>query len=257
MKYRLYKSVKRIKSLLATLVFREKQEIVISNNYADFSKEDNDIVDFVTPFTMTSPERIKVLLDSVRYVIDNNLEGDYVECGVWKGGSTLAVASILCNLNNFEKRLWLYDTFEGMSEPTNFDLDIDGRKAKDRLDLECKDSSWVWAFSELNEVTNTMSLSKYPTSKIKYVKGKVEDTLLTDEKPDKISILRLDTDWYESTKIELELLFPKVVKGGIIIIDDYGHWRGSRKAVDEYIKKNNLTIFLNRIDYTGRLIVKS
>jgi len=252
--------IKKIKHRLKSLIQRRLKVESLSeqsNIYSDFSKQDITILNTVKPYTMTSPERIKVLLDAVKYVVDNDLEGDYVECGVWKGGSTLAVASLLHSLKKEDKQLWLYDTFEGMSEPTDVDQDLQGRKAKDRLNKEDKKTSWVWAYSGLEEVKKTMCLSNYPTSKITYVKGKVEDTLLKDKQPEKIAILRLDTDWYESTKIELELLFPKVVKGGIVIIDDYGHWKGSKKAVDEYIKENNLTVFLSRIDYTGRLIVKT
>jgi O-methyltransferase len=245
----------RIKSIIK-FVNQKELQATYSNQYADFSSEDKSILKLVKPFTMTSPERIKVLLDAIRYIISNNIKGDYVECGVWKGGSTLAVASVLEIMNNFDKKLWLYDTFEGMSEPTNFDLDIKGRKAEDRLLKEDKNSSWVWAFSDLVEVKKTMSLSKYPKEKIEYIKGKVEDTLVTENQPKEIALLRLDTDWYESTKVELEQLYPKVVKGGIIIIDDYGHWKGSQKAVDEYILENNLNVFLHRIDYTARLIVK-
>ena len=83
----------------------------------------------------------------------------------------------------------------------------------------------------------------------------MEDTIPKNS-PEKISILRLDTDWYESTKHELEYLFPRLSSGGILIIDDYGHFKGAKKAVDEYFTKNKIQYFLNRIDYTGRLIVK-
>ena len=100
-----------------------------------------------------------------------------------------------------------------------------------------------------------MQSTGYPSELIKFVKGKVEETL-SIYKPEKIALLRLDTDWYESTKTELEELYDNVVSKGVIIIDDYGHWEGCRKAVDEFIKKRNLCVLLNRIDYTGRLIVK-
>ena len=109
--------------------------------------------------------------------------------------------------------------------------------------------------ASLEEVQKNMSLTKYPTEKIHFVKGKVEDTI-PDKAPEKIAILRLDTDWYESTKHELEYLFPRLIEGGILIIDDYGHFEGSRIAVDEYLEKNNIHDFLHRIDYTGRLLVK-
>jgi hypothetical protein len=85
--------------------------------------------------------------------------------------------------------------------------------------------------------------------------GKVEDTIPADI-PEKIALLRLDTDWYESTKHELIHLFPRLQKGGVLIIDDYGFWKGARKAVDEYFAENNIQILLNRIDDTGRMAIK-
>src|SRR5690554_165612 len=223
---------------------------------ADFTEGDIKIIQAVKNFTMTSPERIKVLLDAVEYVYKNKIPGDFVECGVWKGGSSLAVALKLNEFHDFHRNIWLFDTFEGMSEPTEFDEDLKGRLAKDRLAAEEKESSRIWAYSGLEEVKKTMQESEYPNSKINFIKGKVEETLLSKNIPERISILRLDTDWYESTKMELEILFPKVVKGGIVIIDDYGHWKGSKKAVDEYLSKMDRPVFLNRIDYTARLIIK-
>jgi hypothetical protein len=228
----------------------------VSNHYNDFSNDDREIYNIVKPYTMTSPERVKVLLDALNYVVLNNIPGDYVECGVWKGGSSLAVSLMLEKLSNYNINLWLFDTFSGMSKPTSIDVDNKGNKAAVRLENEDKITSSVWAYSELDEVKSNMGISKFPKSNIKYIKGKVEDTLLMDDIPEQISILRLDTDWFESTKIELEILYPKLVKGGIIIIDDYGHWKGSKKAVDEYLNKNNIKVFLHRIDYTARLFVK-
>jgi O-methyltransferase len=92
-------------------------------------------------------------------------------------------------------------------------------------------------------------------SHVRLVKGKVEDTVPKNA-PEKIALLRLDTDWYESTRRELVHLFPRLVPGGVLIIDDYGHWQGARKAVDEYIAGNQVKILLNRVDYTGRIGVK-
>jgi hypothetical protein len=84
------------------------------------------------------------------------------------------------------------------------------------------------------------------------IAGKVEETL-PEHAPESIALLRLDTDWYESTRHELEHLFPRVVAGGVLLLDDYGHWKGSRKAVDEYFAAQGITMLLNRVDYTGRL----
>lgn len=135
---------------------------------------------------MTSPERIKVLLDALNYVVINNIPGDYVECGVWKGGSSLAVSLMLEKLSNYNINLWLFDTFSGMSKPTSIDVDNKGNKASERLENEDKNTSWVWAYSELDEVKSNMKISKFPKSNVKYIKGKVEDTLLMDDIPEKI-----------------------------------------------------------------------
>lgn len=228
-----------------------------NNNYPrDFSEFDINIHNAVKSFTMTSKERVKVLIDSIRYLCENDIEGDFVECGTWKGGSAMAIALVAQKYNNIRK-LWLYDTFEGMSAPTDIDVDLNGQKAEERLEQEKtnKKKSRGWAYSPLEEVKSNIKNTNYPIEKIKFIVGKVEDTLPLNH-PETISLLRLDTDWYESTKIELEYLYPKLVYGGILIIDDYGHWQGCKKAVDEYFEKNNIKVFMHRIDYTGRLIVK-
>jgi hypothetical protein len=210
----------------------------------------------VRPYTMTSPERIFALCEAVKYVQDKNLEGDIVECGVWKGGSMMAIAETLVQAGDVSKNLYLFDTFEGMPPPTNNDVDLAGTTAANLLhssDKE-KDES-VWCRATLDVVKEALSSTGYPDEKIHFIKGMVEQTI-PHFVPDKIALLRLDTDWYESTKHEMEHLFPRLVKGGVLIIDDYGHWQGARKAVDEYLEKNNVRILLNRIDYTGRIAVK-
>ena len=115
----------------------------------------------------------------------------------------------------------------------------------------------MWAYASLNEVKNNMIKTGYTVDNIKYIIGKVEDTLKAGNIPEKVSLLRLDTDWYESTKIELEILFPRLVKGGVLIIDDYGHFEGARKAVDEYFSQLSDNYFMHRIDYSARIIIKN
>ena len=95
----------------------------------------------------------------------------------------------------------------------------------------------------------------YDKSKIHLVKGKVEETI-PKTLPERIALLRLDTDWYASTKHEMLHLFPRLVPGGVLILDDYGSWLGARKAVDEYIAENKVKIFLCRVDNSGRVAVK-
>jgi O-methyltransferase len=210
----------------------------------------------VQPYTMTSPERIFSLCEAVKYIQQNNIEGDFVECGVWKGGSMMAVAETLLQGGNSSRDLYLFDTFEGMSPPTENDVDIAGIKAESLLDRSSKEmAESVWCRATLDIVKQALAKTGYPNERIHFIKGMVEQTI-PSYVPDKIALLRLDTDWYESTKHEMEYLFPRLVKGGVLIIDDYGHWQGARKAVDEYLEKNDVKILLNRIDYTGRIAVK-
>jgi len=194
---------------------------------------------------------------AVDYVSKYQIPGDFVECGVWKGGSSMIMAEKLKSMGQTKTQLYLYDTYEGMSEPTLMDKSIDGRSADEQLAAANKDEATsVWCYSTLEEVEQNVLSTGYPAANLHFVKGKVEDTI-PQTMPDKIALLRLDTDWYESTKHELIHLFPRLVVGGILIIDDYGHWEGCRKAVDEYFAEHKTQIFLSRIDYTGRIAVKT
>ncbi len=229
------------------------------NDYPiDISKEIKDLYEEIEPYTVTTIESVAALVKSVEYIINNKLEGDFVECGVWKGGSCMIMARELLKKSDYTRQIWMYDTFEGMSQPTDDDEEIEtGIKGIDLLSGIHKTNAKynMWAYSPIDEVKDNMQKTGYPSDKINYVKGKVEDTL-SKSLPAKIALLRLDTDWYESTKIELEMLYPLVTKGGIIIIDDYGHFSGAKKAVDEYFNALEHSPFMNRIDYSGRLIIK-
>ena len=206
---------------------------------------------------MTTPERIASLCNAVNYLVKNKVEGDFVECGVWRGGSTMAAIDTLIKAGDKSREIYLYDTFEGMSEPTELDKISTGTGANELMETSDKnDATSVWCYSALEEVQQNVGTLKYPASKVHYVKGKVEDSI-PGTIPQKIALLRLDTDWYESTAHELKHLYPLLVPGGVIIIDDYGHWEGARKAVDEYIEAEKLPLLLNRIDYTGRIGIKS
>jgi len=158
--------------------------------------------------------------------------------------------------NNLPREIFMYDTYEGVSEPTEKDKDIIGRAASKSLQERTKtEEDILRAYATLEKVKENISLTGYPADKINFVKGKVEDTI-PKILPKKIALLRLDTDWYESTYHELTYLFPLLCKGGVLIIDDYGHWAGAREAADKYLKENNIHILLNRIDYTGRIAIK-
>jgi len=243
--------VKIVKKISHSLGYQINREIP-----TDFSNDDIKIINSVRSYTMTSAERISSLNASVRYVIKNEIPGDIVECGVWKGGSMMAVAKTLLELGNQEKELYLFDTFEGMTEPKRIDISNDKINAIKEFDnTKIGVDSSTWCRAPIDDVKFNIFSIGYEKKKIHFIKGKVEDTLPTD-KIKNISILRLDTDWYKSTKHELIHLFPKISKGGVLILDDYGFWQGAKQAVDEYISENNIKILLNRIDHTGRIAIK-
>jgi hypothetical protein len=254
-------TMKKLTSLLKNFlnsigldVVRYKQPSLLSQLPIDFDGIDVEIIKKVQPFTYTSPERIYALCNAIRYIVNNQIAGDIVECGVWKGGSMMAAMLTLIDLGKTDQNIYLYDTFEGMTEPSDKDISIEGKSALNVfIDKRAHEEKWV--YSSLNEVKNSVYSTGYDQEKIHFIKGKVEDTL-PEFAPECISLLRLDTDWYKSTRHELIHLFSRISKGGVIIIDDYGHWKGAREAVDEYIRENNIKILLNRIDYTGRIGVK-
>ena len=206
-------------------------------------------------YSMTGSIRMWALIQSLKYVAHNNLEGDLVECGVWKGGS-LALMKLFSDHLGLSKKVVGFDTFEGMTDPLNIDTDYSGKSASQMMKDEPKDENItnIHAFASLEQVRKNISQVGIHNG-VQLVKGKVEQSLLNlNNLPNKISILRLDTDWYESTKIELEILYPRLVPGGILIIDDYGYFEGARKAVDEYFKDKN--VWLHYIDNTCRLVIK-
>lgn len=222
----------------------------------DFSDELWSIVQQIQHYTMTSPERVSALVEAVQYIVHNRIPGSIVECGVWRGGSMMAVAIALKKAGDTSRELHLFDTFEGMPKPTEADVDLKGHDAGAvfrKLQTGPESSDFCHATQE--EVQLAMNSTGYDPGLVHLVKGRVEKTV-PEHAPDTIALLRLDTDWYESTKHELENLFPRLSKHGILIVDDYGHWRGARKAVDEYIAENKIRILLSRVDYTGRIAVK-
>jgi len=212
------------------------------------------VLETVAPFTMTSPERILALRDAVRHICRHRIPGDIVECGVWRGGSMMAAALTLLACGE-RRRLHLFDTFAGMPPPSTADRDISGVPAADLLAVEDPLAGDTWCHSPLADVRANLASTGYPAELIRFVAGRVEETL-PEEAPEQIAILRLDTDWYESTRHELEHLYPRLAEGGVLIIDDYGHWEGARRAVDEYLAATGTRLFLTRIDYTGRMAVK-
>jgi O-methyltransferase len=218
---------------------------------------DRQILELVQGYTMTTPERIWALLTAVKYVAATKIPGAFVECGVWRGGSAMAMAYALQDCGETDRRMWLFDTFEGMTPPSTADVELaTGRSASSLLEIARKDGARnIWCDSPVEEVTNNLLRTGFPMEHIQLVKGDVLETL-QQQVPEEIALLRLDTDWYESTKAELEVLYPRLQRGGVCIVDDYGYWGGSKKAVDEYLASNDIHVLLHRIDETGRMFIK-
>ena len=195
------------------------------------------------------------LYQATRYIVGARVPGAIVECGVWRGGSSMLAAMTLARCGDTSRALWLYDTYEGMSEPSEHDRDWRGISATELLKRgENNKETSVWCYSSLEEVSANMKRTSYPSERTRFVKGKVEERIPA-EAPDQIALLRLDTDFYESTYHELQHLFPRLADGAVLIIDDYGHWEGARKATDQFLAEIRRPLLLQRIDYTGRMAV--
>jgi hypothetical protein len=228
---------------------------------ATFTPEEVKVIGEVRPYTMTSPERLVATMDAVTHAVGRNIAGALVECGVWRGGSILAMIRTLQRLGVDDRDVFLFDTFDGMTKPTEADTSPFDPPALETWEQSAQAgrTAWDWAFSpetfSLAEVQKLLLGTGYPPGRIHFEVGPVEDTL-PDRAPDRVAVLRLDTDWYESTAHELDHLYPRLSDGGVLIIDDYGHWEGARRAVDEYFTRTAPPILMSRIDYTGRMGVK-
>lgn len=222
----------------------------------DVSPDEEAIVRKICHYTMTSVERQLSLIQAVRHVVRAGIPGCFVECGVWRGGSSMASALTLIQEGDTERDLFLFDTFEGMPPPTDDDRSIEGSSAAEQLAQDEKKTGIIWARAGLEDVQANMASTNYPAHRLHFIKGPVEETIPSRIPDGPIALLRLDTDWYESTRHEMIHLFPRLQPGGILIIDDYGHWEGARKAIDEYLGGLETRYFLHRIDYTGRLLIK-
>jgi O-methyltransferase len=217
-------------------------------------KDDKDFIelyDKIKQYTMVDIERCYALYNAVKYIIKNNIPGDFAECGVWRGGSCMLIAYMLMEARITDRTIWMYDTFAGMTKPG----ENDGEEEKLQWERnKISDTENTWCLADEKDAEANIRSTAYPFEKIKIVKGKVENTM-PQLAPSQIALLRLDTDWYASTRHELIHLFPLIEKKGILIIDDYGAWQGARKAADEYFAGSDYT-FLHRIDWTGRMLIK-
>lgn len=209
----------------------------------------------ITGCTMTTRDGQATLINAVRYIHRNRLAGAFVECGVWRGGSSMAMALTLLQEGAAERDLFLYDTFEGMTQPLSIDRTHEGVLASDAMESDAEKTG-VWCKATLEDVQQNMRSTGYSEKLLHFVKGPVEQTVPAQAPDGPIALLRLDTDWYESTMHELVHLYPRLVSGGVLIIDDYGFWEGARKAVDEYFDGIGKSYYLHRVDRSARVLIK-
>ena len=223
---------------------------------ADFSPSTVETIEFVRPHTMTTVERVEAVISATEYISRAGIPGAFVESGVWLGGSSMAAARTLVGLGDTSRELYLYDTFEGIPSPGEHDgligHDVD---IKELWDSENAGGGAAWLDAPVEKVRANMVSTGYPSERLHLVPGYVQDTIPATA-PSQVAFLRLDTDWYESTKVELEVLFPRLSPGGVMIIDDYGFTAGCKKAVDEYFAAYPEPVYLHRIDVCGRLVLK-
>jgi hypothetical protein len=204
---------------------------------------------------MASPERLYAVYQAIRYVVRHGIDGAIVECGVWRGGASMMAALTLLASNETSRPFYLYDTFAGMPEPSERDVDVRATPAGPKWQASRHGDGSTWAYAPQAEVEKNVRGTGYPGENLRFVRGRVEDTI-PESAPDRIAVLRLDTDWYDSTYHELRHLFPRLVSGGVLLLDDYGHWQGARDATDRYFGEVRMPILLSRVDYTGRVAVK-
>lgn len=196
----------------------------------------------IRPYTMSGNARLRGLYRAVHGALDRDVPGDIVECGTARGGSA-ALMGLVLRQRDAARRLWVFDTFEGLPQPTAEDPDYD---LATLYAGSCRGS--------LEEVTALFERLRIRDRSV-LVKGLFQDTLPRSA-VDPIAILHLDGDWYESVKVCLDALYDRVSSGGVIQIDDYGHWEGARRAVDGFMQDRGLRTELIELDYTGRQLVK-
>jgi O-methyltransferase len=250
---------KRVASLAAHRARTQSTRVGL----ADLDASVVHIIKAVQPYTTTSSERLAALCASVDYIVEHEVPGVFVECGLWRGGGLLAVILRLQQLGVADRDVVGFDTFTGMTEPTVHDVDFKGNAASRRprvveavSDAATRLFGRAWptqAGVSRDEVLAVLTSTGYDASRIELVEGPVEATL-PGHTPEALALLRLDTGWYASTRHELEHLYPRLVVGGVFMSNDYGHYQGARLAVDEHLRGHR--ILLQRIDYTGRLAIK-
>ena len=196
----------------------------------------------VRPYTPCGNARLSALHKAVSQTIAAGIPGDVVECGTARGGSA-ALMGLALKRSGAGRKLWVFDTFEGLPAPQAGGPDWEDGE---RYTGSCRGS-----LEEVKQLFDQCGI--LPFSRL--VKGMFADTLPRSG-VGAVSVLHIDCDWYESVKACLDAFYPRVSPGGIIQVDDYGHWKGAREAVDELLKERSQEVSVRSIDYTGRQLLK-
>jgi O-methyltransferase len=245
--------------MAATAVDRDGLVLFLEGAYPDMDKEFSPLYRQSVECTAASAERLYALYLAIRYLVSADVPGDIVECGVWRGGNCMLAALTLMALGDESRQIWLYDTFSGMTEPSERDRDVYGGDAGNMRDGSFSDEGRPAPFqfvASLGDVRANMARTGFPESRTTYVEGRVEDTLPA-ARPGEIALLRLDTDWYESTAHSMRHLYPLLAPGGVLLLDDYGDWPAVREAIHECLNDLGETVLLHRIDNTGRIAIRT
>jgi O-methyltransferase len=190
----------------------------------------------VKPYTMMTYPRLSALYELACRFERAKTSGSFVECGVYNGGSAAIMAAVA--KQNINRNVWLFDSWEGFPEPDERDFAYNLEQAEKGGNSGSEERVRKLLFSRL----------QLDSARVHLVKGWFADTLPRTE-TGKIALLHLDCDLYESVKRCLEQLYDDVIKGGCIVIDDYGYWKGCKEAVDGFIERRNLKVELLQVDH--------
>lgn len=223
------------------LLRRSKKEEKAGSEYPDYiSPAFRTIFERFAHATMVNWPGCYQSYQAACYVADAQIPGAVVECGVWQGGVSAVMAEALAAAGDTDRPFYLFDSFEGIPEPGGYDFRVFQPEVR-ALDLYSQRDDWGKAAPA--ELAETLSLCSYPQDRFHIVAGDVLKTL-PDQAPDQIALLRLDTDWFDSTRHEMQHLYPRLSPGGVLIVDDYWYWDGARQAVDQYLNEHGLRLFL-------------
>lgn len=254
-------SIKRALALTGFEIHRKSVYDHFNVDPVEFSKADRDVLEYVfaNRLTMASRKRVVATIKACKHAVQTGIDGDFVECGVWRGGNSIAAKLTFENYGS-DKRVWLFDTFTGMTEPSELDTSgFSDRPTSERFRESQRQEYNEWCFASLDDVRANIEETGADLSNVRFIAGDVSQTLAHEENiPEKISVLRLDTDFYDSTKAELEALYPRLAVGGSLLLDDFGHWDGARRAVEEFIGAlpPRARPLLHFTDYSGREAIK-